>query len=219
MRQEITINLPESWKDITLRKYLELQKDLELHKDDPLAQFHFTIHHLCNLNVDVILSMTNESHEKIKSSLDSLMLNQEMPLQRIIKIDGIEYGFEPNLSKIAYGAYVDITKNDTLAIDKNWAKIMSILYRPVVRKSKERYEIASYQGDIDDELFLDVGMDVVFGAWFFFINLQMDLLNYTLNFTNLMELPANIKSTLAKSGKGIHQYLISQMETYKKWIK
>ena len=219
MRQEITINLPQSWKDITLRKYLELQRDLEVHKDDPMAQFHFTMHHLCGINVDVILSMTNESHEKIKRSLNALMLNQEVPLQRLITIDGIEYGFEPNLSKMAYGAYVDITKYDTLGIDNNWSKIMSILYRPVVRKKKERYEISSYQGDVDEELFLDVGMDVHFGCWFFFINLQMDLLSYTLSFSNLTELPPNIKSILEKSGKAIRQSLTSQMEIYKKWMR
>ena len=219
MRQEITINLPQSWKDITLRKYLELQKDLQNHEDDPMAQFHYTMHHLCGINVDVILSMTNESHEKIKRSLDALMLNQEVPLQRLINIDGIEYGFEPNLSKMAYGAYVDITKFDTLGIDNNWSKIMSILYRPVVRKSKERYEISSYQGDVDEELFLDVGMDVHFGCWFFFINLQMDLLSYTLNFTNLTGLPHNYKSILVASGKAIRQSLNSQMEIYKKWMR
>ena len=219
MRQEITINLPQSWKDVTLRKYLELQRDLENHEDDPMAQFHFTMHHLCGIDVEVILSMTNESHEKIKRSLDSLMLNQEVPLQRIINIDGIEYGFEPNLSKMAYGAYVDITKYDTLGINENWAKIMSILYRPIIRKKGERYEISSYKGDIDEELFLDVGMDVHFGAWFFFIHLQMDLLSYTLNFTNLTGLPPNIKSILEKSGKAIRQSLNLQMETYKRWMK
>ena len=184
-----------------------------------MAQFHFTMHHLCGINVDVILSMTNESHEKIKRSLNALMLNQEVPLQRLITIDGIEYGFEPNLSKMAYGAYVDITKYDTLGIDNNWSKIMSILYRPVVRKKKERYEISSYQGDVDEELFLDVGMDVHFGCWFFFINLQMDLLSYTLSFSNLTELPPNIKLILQKSGKAIRQSLTSQMEIYKKWMR
>lgn len=219
MRQEITINLPESWKDIPLKKYLELQRDLETHKEDPMAQFHFTMHHLCGIDVEVILSMTNESHEKIKRSLDALMLNQELPLQRIINIDGIEYGFEPNLSKMAYGAYVDITKYDTLGIDNNWAKVMSILYRPIIRKKGERYEISAYRGDIDEELFLDVGMDVHFGAWFFFIHLQMDLLSYTLKFTNLTGLPPNIKLILERSGKAIRQSLNSQMETYKKWMK
>lgn len=214
MRQEINVNIPDSWKDVTLRKYLELQKDLENHKDDPMAQFHFTMHHLCGINLDVILSMTNESHEKIKKGLETLTNNQELPLQRIITIDGMEYGFEPNLSKISYGAYVDITKYDTLGIDTNWAKIMSILYRPVSKKSKDTYSIIPYTGFIDDDQFLDVTMDVHFGAWFFFINLQKDFLNVILNFTNL-NLPPNIKQILVKSGKVIHQSLTSQEEIFK----
>lgn len=217
MRHEITVKIPDSWKDVTLRKYLDLQKDLELHKDDELAQTHFTMYHLCGIDVSIINSMTKESSDKVKNALNNLIINQDLPLQRFITIDGIEYGFEPNLSKISYGAYVDITKYDTLAIDNNWAKIMSILYRPVVDKKKERYQIATYNGDIDDELFYDVSMDVHFGAWFFFINLQKDFLNVILNFTNL-NLPPNIKSILEKSGKVIHQSLNLQEETSKKWI-
>ena len=206
MRKEVTVKIPDSWKDITLRTYLNLQKDLEAHSDNEIAQLHFTMYHFCGIDVETITSMTKDSHDKIKRSLDNLINNQETKLQRIITIDGIEYGFEPNLSKMAYGAYVDITKYDTLAIDTNWAKIMSILYRPIVEKKKDKYAIASYNGDIDDELFLDVDMSVHFGVWFFFINTLKDLLNVTLNFTNL-KLPPNIKSTLEKSGKAILQSL------------
>jgi len=206
MKKEITVKIPDSWKDITLRTYLNLQKDLQAHSDNEIAQLHFTMYHFCGIDVETITSITKDSHDKIKRSLDNLINNQETTLQRIITIDGIEYGFEPNLSKIAYGAYVDITKYDTLAIDENWAKIMSILYRPIVEKKKDKYAISSYKGDIDDELFLDVDMSVHFGVWFFFINTLKDLLNVTLNFTNL-NLPPNIKSTLEKSGKAILQSL------------
>lgn len=219
MRKDININLPDSWKDITLKKYLELQADLKANEEDPLAQFHYTVYHLCGLDVNLINQMTKESHEKIKKALDNLILGQELPLQRIINIDGIEYGFEPNLSKIAYGAYVDITTYDTIAIDKNWAKIMSILYRPIIQKSKENYSIASYKGDVDEELFYEVGMDVVFGAWFFFVNLQKELVKGILNSLTEMELPRNIKSILEKSGKDIHQSMILQEEIYKEWMK
>ena len=214
MRQEINVNIPDSWKDVTLRKYLELQKDLENHKDDPMAQFHFTMFHLCGIDLETIVQMSKESHDKIKKSLDELINNQKSPLQKIIEIDGMEYGFEPNLSKISYGAYVDITKYDTIGIDHNWAKIMSILYRPVVQKKGDKYDILSYKGDIDDELFLDVPMDIHFSVFFYLLDLQKDLLNVILNFTNL-NLPPNIKQILVKSGKVIHQSLTSQEEIFK----
>ncbi len=218
MRKTIQIELPKSWEDVTLKKYLELQHDLENHKDDNLAQFHFALYHLCGIDVNMINSLTKESIDKLKEAFNTLVANQESPLQRIITIDGKEYGFEPNLSKIAYGAYVDITQYDTLAIDKNWAKIMSILYRPITNKRGDKYEIEKYKGEVDTEPFLNLGMQINFGAWFFFINLSRDLLNYTLNFTKL-DLPPNMKSTLERSGKVIAQSLKLQEEIYKKWMK
>jgi len=216
MRETIEVKVPDSWKDVTLRKYLELQKDLENHKDDEMAQFHFTVYHLCGIDVDMINKMTKESSDKIKRSLNNLIQNQDLPIQNIIDIDGIAYGFEPNLSKIAYGAYIDITKYDTIALDNNWAKIMSILYRPIVDKRGDKYSIATYNGDIDDELFLDVSMDVHLGCFFFCIRLYKDLMNVILNFSNL-NLPHNTKLILEKSGKDIQRLLNSQEEMFKKW--
>lgn len=208
MRQEIIVKTPDSWKDITFRKYLQLQKDLENYKDDENAIMDFMLFHLCNVDADIIKSITKESYDKLRVSVEKLFTTQEQPLQNIIMIDDIEYGFEPNLSQISYGAYVDITKWDSIEMNENWAKIMSILYRPIVDKKKDKYAIASYTGDIDGDLFLDVSMDVHFGAWFFFVNLSTDLLNFTLN--SLMQtegLPPNIKSILEKSGKGMLQSL------------
>jgi hypothetical protein len=130
----------------------------------------------------------------------------EHPLKNIIEIDGVEYGFEPNLSKIAYGAYLDITKYDTITIDNNWGKIMSILYRPILKKNSVLYEIQPYDGNIDEEKFMKVTMDIHFGALFFFINLLKDLPSSILKSLKLDSVTEdNIKSILAKSGNPIHQ--------------
>jgi hypothetical protein len=205
MTETIIVKTPDSWKDVTLRKYLALQNDLENYKDDEQAQLDFMLYHLCSLDASVLKSLTKESYEKLTKSIENLLSQQESPLQPIITIDSIEYGFEPNLSKISYGAYVDITKWDTIAMNDNWAKIMSVIYRPIVDKKKDKYQIASYNGEMDGDLFLDVSMDVHFGAWFFFVHLSMDLLNSTLNYmTHKAELPDNIKSILEKSGKDTH---------------
>lgn len=213
MRQEIIVKTPDSWKDVTLRKYLQLQKDLETYKDDEDAMMDFMLFHLCNIDAGILKSLTKESYDKLRVSVEKLLVSQEQPLQNIIVIDDIEYGFEPNLSQMSYGAYVDITKWDTIELNENWAKILSVLYRPIIDKKKDKYSIASYNGDMDGELFLDVSMDVHFGAWFFFVNLSMDLMNSTLN--SLMQttgLPDNIKSILEKSGKDIPQSMNLQEE-------
>jgi hypothetical protein len=117
---------------------------------------------------------------------------------------------------MAYGAYVDISKYQTMAIDKNWANIMSILYRPVKHKKGEMYSIDTYTGIDNSAKFTNVGMDIHFGALFFLLNLSMDLLNSTLNSSMAMELPPNIKSTLARSGGLIQQLLNWQKGIFSK---
>jgi hypothetical protein len=113
----------------------------------------------------------------------------------------VEYGFEPNLSNMAYGAYVDISKYETIGVDEKWAEIMSILYRPVTKKTGALYDTKTYDGVLYPEKFMEVGMDVHFGALFFFKNLLVDLQKDTLSsLTGLTELPPNMKSVLEKSG-------------------
>ena len=220
MRETIKITTPDSWKDISLKKYLDLQKDLEAYKDDEDAQLDFMLYHLCGIDVDKIHTLTKESYEVLRTSIFNLLSQQDLPLQTTISVDGVEYGFEPNLSKMSYGAYVDITKNDTIAMNDNWAKIMSILYRPIVKKNKDKYTITSYEGYIDEDIWYDVPMDVHFGAWFFFVHLSTDLSNSILNSTiQKSELPPSIKLTLEKNGKAIQQLLNSQEEISKRLMK
>jgi hypothetical protein len=203
MKQEIKINVPTNWGGITLEKYLRLQKDIKVYGEDQNAYIACLFHHICDFNPEYLTQLDIDTFNAIKNDLVGFMGNTDLPLQRIITIDGVEYGFEPNLSKIAYGAYLDIVKFDTFQIDDNWSKIMSILYRPVVKKGIGGiYAIKDYDGVIDGEKFLNVGMDIHWGALFFFVRLLKVLPNSILN--SLMEspeIPHNIKSILQKSGE------------------
>jgi len=201
MVKEITLTVPTDWSSVTLKKYLTLQKDIKNYGDDEEAQTALMLSHLCGLDAEYINSLSIEDYNQVRVALEGFINNTEYPLQKIIKINGKEYGFEPNLSQMAYGAYVDISKFGQLTIDDNWPKIMSILYRPVVEKKGDMYTIETYKGEIDDKLFLNVNMDVQFGALFFFVNLLTDLLNATLKYLKVEGLPPNIKSILEKSGE------------------
>jgi hypothetical protein len=201
MVKEITLTVPTDWSSVTLKKYLTLQKDIKNYGDDEEAQTALMLSHLCGLDAEYINSLSIEDYNQVRVALEGFVNNTEYPLQKIIKINGKEYGFEPNLSQMAYGAYVDISKFGQLTIDDNWPKIMSILYRPVVEKKGDMYTIETYKGEIDDKLFLSVNMDVQFGALFFFVNLLTDLLSATLKSLKVEGLPPNIKSILEKSGE------------------
>ena len=220
MKEEIKIVVPTSWSAVTLENYLKLQKDIKVYGETEDGYIACLFHHLCGFNPGYITQLDLETLTKIKNDLVGFMSSTELPLQRIIRIDGVEYGFEPNLSKIAYGAYLDIMKYDTFAIDDNWGKIMSILYRPIEKKQGEIYGIKDYDGVIDDTKFLQVGMDVHWGALFFFIHLLKELPNAILkSLMNSGEIPHNIKSTLEENGEIIAQSFNSLGTIYSNSVK
>jgi hypothetical protein len=201
MVKEITLTIPTDWSGVSLKKYLTLQKDMKNYGDDEEAQTALMLSHLCGLNAEYIKSLSIEDYNTVRMTLEGFITNTEYPLQKIININGKEYGFEPNLSQMSYGAYVDISKFGQLTIDDNWPKIMSILYRPITDKKGDMYSIEAYKGEIDDKLFLQVPMDIQFGTLFFFVNLLTDLLNGTLKYLKVEGMPPNIKSILEKSGE------------------
>jgi hypothetical protein len=206
MKQEIQIQVPNDWSAVTLKKYLALQKDLKVYGDNEAGYIACLMHHLCGFDVTYLSQLDTETFNKIKSDILSFYGKSNYEHQTKIVVDGKKYGFEPNLSRIAYGAYLDIAKYDTFTIDENWANIMSILYRPIKKESMGLYEIEDYTGELYPEKFEEITMDVHFGALFFFLHLLMDLQNSTLK--SLMEqvaIPQSIKSVLEQSGKITHQ--------------
>jgi hypothetical protein len=202
----IELTVPTKWSAVTLEKYLALQRDVKVYGEEQEGYIACLMHHLCGLSPQYINQIDTETFTSIKNDLIGFMGTTELPLQRIIEVDGKKYGFEPNLSKMTYGAYLDITKYDTFTIDDNWAKIMAILYRPITTKVGELYSIKAYTGMESEEPFLKLGMDIHFGALFFFVHLLEVLPSSILkSLTDSEMLPHNIKSILAASGKDMEQ--------------
>jgi hypothetical protein len=213
---ELEIKIPTGWNDVSLKKYLELQKEIKNYEGNEDAITALMLVHLCDINPNLLDKIGIDGFKIIEEELNKFVNRTDLPLERIITIDNVEYGFEPNLSEMTYGAYVDITKYDTFTIDDNWAKIMSILYRPIAQKKGDNYKIQSYTGNIDDTKWLEVPMDIHLGALFFFANLLRDLLNFTLNSLTEKELEPNMKLILEKNGKLIQRLSNLQEETFKK---
>ena len=202
MKQQVKIEVPNQWSAVTLKKYLELKKDMDNYAGEYDAIIACMFHHLCEFPADYIHKLDLATYTSIVNDMSTFLADVELPLQKFITIDGVEYGFEPNLSKMAYGAYVDITKYEMIEINKEWAEIMSILYRPVTTKKGKLYDIKPYDGVIDGDKFMQVSMDVHFGAIFFFKTLLKDLLNSTLKYSakEMETLSPNIRKILERSG-------------------
>lgn len=203
MKAELKITVPTDWSAVTLDQYLALKKDMDVYKDEPDALTAVLFHHLCKLPLEYLQQLDINTFIAIKNDLAGFFSKSEYPLKRFVIIDGEEYGFEPNLSQMAYGAYTDIAKYETMEINEKWAEIMSILYRPVVKKQGALYDIRQYDGNLQPEKFRKVGMDTHFGALFFLINLLKDLQSATLKslMEESLEIPSQLKSILLKSGE------------------
>ena len=210
---KVKVRIPTNWNDITLETYLKYKKTLDLYKDDDEDELDMidrsiiiALDILCGVAPNFASQMPIEMLQHVMDSLNKFMSESKFDLQRIITIDGVEYGFEPNLSNMAYGAYLDISKYDNITIDNNWQKIMAILYRPIVSKTGKLYEIKEYTTMEDDSVFLKTTMDVNFGCIGFFLHLSRDLALYTLkSLKEVGEMNLLLQSITERNGKDIPQ--------------
>ncbi len=126
MKKEIEIVVPTDYSAVSLKKYLKIQEDLETYKDDKEAQDAFLLYNIIGLTPEVIIKLDSDTITSIKDDLYKFLGKTDFELQKFVDIDGVKYGFEPNLSKMAYGAYLDLSSYQNIALDKNWASIMNI---------------------------------------------------------------------------------------------
>lgn len=216
-KTEIEIVVPNDYSAITLRQYLNLQKDIKNYEGDEDATNAALFYHICGIEPKILSQLDTEVFTKVKSQLYSFLGNINFLLKRTITIEGIKYGFEPNLAKMSYGAYLDMSKFDTLGIDENWPKILSILYRPIEKEMGALYSISEYKGwkEWETEKWLDVDMEFHFGCFFFFNRLYKDL---SLGILNCLKketgIPPSIKLILERSGEAINQLHLLQGKTF-----
>ena len=208
MKKQIEITVPHDFSAITLKQYIQFQKDMDTHEGNTEAQDAFLVYNLTGMTPDMLKELDGEVISNIRKDLTKLLQKTDYPLQRNITLEGVEYGFEPNLSQMPYGAYLDISKFENIQLNDDWPTILSILYRPVKKRKGALYEIEQYNGvePWDEDKWWEVGMDFHFGCFFFFIRLYKDLVKGTLNSLKNQEgISPNIKSILEESGEAIQQ--------------
>jgi len=135
-------------------------------------------------------------------------------------MDGVGYGFVPDLDKMTLGEYVDL--DNTLGDWDNMHKAMAVLYRPIDDTHKDKYIIKQYDADIDKEKYKQMPLDIVMGSIVFFYNLKNELLKTILKSLNqevIKTLTIQQRETLLGSGDGITRYIDWLEEMQPKLIK
>jgi len=175
---ELQISCPKSWRGITLRQYLDWQSALEQYKE--AGDETVTLAVLCGVPPEHIAQLPLDVLQSLRNGL-SFLTDTQLPPKKTIELGGKEWGMEPSLANMSYGAFIDLTKSGDWNIDEKWPDKMNILYRPVVKKAGALYEIATYGGEWDKPDWMSVTMDIHFGCWSFFLTIYQNLLSSTLS--------------------------------------
>jgi len=137
--------LINSWEEVTLEKWLQL---IDFETGTKTEEATETIAALSNIPKQLVKELALSDVAVIMSRIAELQQEQDTKLKRIIEINGIEYGFHPDLDSISLGEYADIEQFIKNGIEKNLPELMAVLYRPVKDKKNDIYIIDAYDGDI-----------------------------------------------------------------------
>ena len=137
--------LINSWEEVTLEKWLQL---IDFETGTKTEEATETIAALSNIPKQLVKELALSDVAVIMSRIAELQQEQDTKLKRIIEINGIEYGFHPDLDSISLGEYADIEQFIKNGIEKNLPELMAVLYRPVKLKKNDIYIIDAYDGDI-----------------------------------------------------------------------
>ena len=202
---KLSINIPTSLKDVTLKQYKHFLKMQSKNEDDRFVQAKM-IEIFCNVRLDQVLKLKFNDTQEIVKILTGLF--EEKPaLVHKFKINKKEYGFHPELDDLSLGEYIDL---DTYIGDwDNIEKAMNVLYRPIAHKLKDKYTIEEYKIEDNPDL-LNMPMDAVLSSIFFLWNLGLDLSKTMTNYLDNQQTEALTEYlSLEENGGGINHFIHS----------
>jgi hypothetical protein len=196
--------IPSSLNDITLIQYQEYNQEIESRKKLPGAEEYLKIKKIeifCKISREQIMQLEFDSVENISDILDSILEKQPALVERF-EVNGIKFGWMPDLDKMSYGELLDLNGNIS-----DWSAMhiaMGVLYRPIKNESNGLYNIEKYEGDKYHQQIRKMPLSAVIGAMVFFWNLGLDCLKYILN-SSEMEREFQSHQILGPTGIGIAQ--------------
>jgi hypothetical protein len=161
------------YSDQTLGTYVDFMAAGE----DTVSQ----IQAITGLKRDDIRKIDMATIEKIVKAYAEGLKNDEKVFKQFIEIDGIKFGFHPNLKSMTFGEWLDLSE-----LSKNFPhqlpELMCILYRPVTAEINHQYKIEEYDSDVHLKYapqMRKMNLANVNAALLFFSTLKNDLVNNT----------------------------------------
>ena len=171
---EVKLSIPTSLNEITLGQYQEFSK-LDITKEAEVQSKMIEI--FCKVPTNVVRSMKAKDITDICTIINNMFDVEHQMLNRF-DLNGVKYGFIPDLENMSFGEYVDL---DTFIGDNdNLHRAMNVLYRPIDLLQGVRYTLKEYDPDTNEDA-KNYPLDAVFGAMVFFYDLGKDLSKVILN--------------------------------------
>lgn len=194
---KVKLKVPTSLSDIKLSQYQKFIKTTE-GKEDVNFINRQLVGIFCNVPDDIVGKIRKNDFNDVIQTITNA-LNEKPKLILKTTVNGVNYGFIPKLEDITVDEQADL--ETLLKETRTFDKAAAVMYRPITVSKGDRYQIEEYKGNGES---LDVTLDVMLGAISFFLNLQKDLLNCTLNYIEgQVESHPNKYKTSGLSGGGI----------------
>jgi hypothetical protein len=196
------ITIPTSLSEINCFQLSKINEAVKLIDNDTLLKMTI-VSIVTNITLDKVAKISMTDINEISDSILNLL--QQKPETEIFKINGVEFGFIPNLEEMKGNEYLDLEMH----LESDIFKAMAVMYRPIKRKAKDLYTIEKYKrSDKYSELMKDAPASAYISARFFFLNLLTELLNVTPAYL-LKNLTNSEVALLEKNGVGISQLMNS----------
>lgn len=200
---KLTISIPESLNEVTLKQYQKWLKIADGKEVDNFLQQKM-IEIFCNVPLKQVLQIKAIDVSSICESINKLFEQKPKFIDRF-NHNGKQFGFIPKLDEMSFGEYIDL---DTYLTDwEQMHKAISVLFRPITLNKKEQYLIEDYEGSDKYDL-QNVTLDIVFGSLVFFWNLRSELLNCMVNYLEKqteLKIHQDLLDSL-KNGVGINPF-------------
>tara|TARA_R100001015_G_C4607518_1_gene162638 strand:+ start:207 stop:857 length:651 start_codon:yes stop_codon:yes gene_type:complete len=202
---KIKLTVPTDLSEIRLSQYQKYYKIQEDNKDESFLATKM-IEIFCDISHKDSFRMKLRDVTRVTNILGD-MFEQKPQLKRRFVLNGVEYGFIPNLDDMTLGEYVDLDTYISKWDDMH--KAMAVLYRPIETSLGNKYTIEKYTGENQDTM-KDIPLDIVFGSMLFFYRLGIDLSKVMMSyFQDKKEMPSQQLQTLMQNMDGLDKFTTS----------
>jgi len=175
------ILVPTDINDITLEQF---QKFSKINTENQEEEFllHKTIEIFCDVDIALVSKFPLKDVREIVEEITAV-LDQKAPFTDRFELDGVQYGFIPDLSAMSLGEYIDL--EDGLKDTKEFHKAASVMYRPIKKSFKELYSIDGYDASLDrQQLMKSAPIGIISAAVVFFYSIVKELLKDSQSYSN-----------------------------------